>query len=67
MKSEMKAMLELLKKLDQGRQSGEEEGWLTAEDIRTHFQERRMEDDQSTFVGGRRDYLRALFGEPEEK
>lgn len=67
MKSKSKAMNELLKKLDQGRRSGEEEGWLTAEEVRTHFQVRRMEDDQSKFAGGRRDYLRALFGEQEEK
>jgi len=34
------AMLRLMNELAKGRRSGETEGWLTADDIRAHFQER---------------------------
>ena len=35
------AMIQLLSELNAGIRSGEEEGWLSAEDIRAHLRERR--------------------------
>lgn len=32
-----KAMLRLMCELNEGRRSGEEEGWVSEEDVRTHF------------------------------
>lgn len=36
----MKAQLQLMCELAEGRRSGEEEGWASAEDVRRHFAER---------------------------
>ena len=36
----MKAQLRLMCELADGRRSGEEEGWASAEDVRRHFMER---------------------------
>ena len=36
----MKAQLRLMCELADGRRSGEEEGWVSAEDVRRHFMER---------------------------
>ena len=36
-----KAMLRLMCELSQGRRSGEEEGYVSAEDVRTYFQGKR--------------------------
>lgn len=33
-----KAMLHLMCELNEGRRFGEEEGWVSADDVRTHFQ-----------------------------
>ncbi len=35
------AMIQLLSELNAGIRSGEEEGWLSTEDIRAHLRERR--------------------------
>ena len=34
-------MIQLMSELNAGIRSGEDEGWLTAEDIRAHLRERR--------------------------
>lgn len=39
----IKATLELMSELAKGRKSGEEEGWLTSDDVRLHFQKRGNE------------------------
>lgn len=39
----IKATLELMSELAKGRKSGEEEGWLTSDDVRLHFQKRGKE------------------------
>lgn len=36
----MAAQLKLMCELNAGRKSGEEEGWISAEDVRIHFRER---------------------------
>lgn len=36
----MEAQLKLMCELNAGRKSGEEEGWISAEDVRNHFRER---------------------------
>ena len=33
----MRAQLQLMCELSEGRRSGEEEGWISAEDVRNHF------------------------------
>ncbi|MGN0994406.1 MAG: type II toxin-antitoxin system prevent-host-death family antitoxin [Butyricicoccus sp.] len=38
------ATIRLMNELAKGRRSGEEEGWLTAEDVRTHFRARANEE-----------------------
>ncbi|MBQ8148276.1 MAG: type II toxin-antitoxin system Phd/YefM family antitoxin [Lachnospiraceae bacterium] len=35
-----KAALRLMCELENGRKAGEEEGWLTSEEIKAHFEER---------------------------
>lgn len=37
-----KAMIRLLSELNTGIRSGEEEGWLSVEDVRAHFRQRRQ-------------------------
>lgn len=37
----MAAQLKLMCELNAGRKSGEEEGWLSADDVRSHFREKR--------------------------
>lgn len=37
------ATIRLLNELAQGRKSGEQEGWLTSEDMRAHFRARADE------------------------
>ena len=37
------ATLQLRNELDKGRRSGETEGWLTPEEVRTHFRARSQE------------------------
>lgn len=39
----IKATLELMSELAKGRNSGEENGWLTSDDVRLHFQKRSNE------------------------
>lgn len=39
----IKATLELMSELAKGRNSGEEKGWLTSDDVRLHFQKRSNE------------------------
>lgn len=39
----MKAQLELMCELTAGRRSGETQGWISAEDVRSHFRERANE------------------------
>lgn len=36
----MEAQLRLMCELAEGRRSGEEEGWITSEDVRNHFRAR---------------------------
>lgn len=36
----MEAQLKLMCELNAGRKSGEEEGWISVEDVRNHFRER---------------------------
>lgn len=36
----MQAQVKLINELNKGRRSGEEEGWLTAEQVRQHFKEK---------------------------
>lgn len=36
----MEVQLKLMCELNAGRKSGEEEGWVSAEDVRSHFRER---------------------------
>ena len=36
----MQAQVKLINELNKGRRSGEEEGWLTAEQVRRHFREK---------------------------
>lgn len=36
----MQAQVKLINELNKGRRSGEEEGWLTAEQVRQHFREK---------------------------
>lgn len=36
----MEAQLKLMCELNVGRKSGEEEGWISVEDVRNHFRER---------------------------
>ena len=38
------ATIRLMNELAKGRKSGEEEGWLTAEDVRAHFRARTNEE-----------------------
>ena len=38
------ATIRLMNELAKGRRSGEEEGWLTAEDVRAHFRARANEE-----------------------
>ncbi len=38
------ALLRLMSELEKGRRSGEEEGWLTPEDVRAHFRARANEE-----------------------
>lgn len=38
------ATIRLMNELSKGRRSGEQEGWLTAEDMRAHFRERANEE-----------------------
>ena len=38
------ATIRLMNELAKGRKSGEEEGWLTAEDVRAHFRARVNEE-----------------------
>ncbi len=35
-----KAALKLMQELEQGRKSGEEQGWISSEDIKKHFAEK---------------------------
>lgn len=37
---QMKAQLQLMCQLSEGRRSGEEEGWISSEDVRAHFRAR---------------------------
>ena len=37
-----RAMIRLLSEINAGLRSGEEEGWLSEEDVRAHFQRRRQ-------------------------
>ena len=37
---QMKAQLRLMCELAEGRRSGEEEGWISSEDVRNHFRDR---------------------------
>ncbi len=39
----MKAQLRLMCELDEGRRSGEEKAWISAEDVRKHFEDRANE------------------------
>ena len=36
----MQAQLRLMCELSEGRKSGEEEGWISSEDVRSHFRDR---------------------------
>ena len=36
----MQTQLRLMCELTEGRKSGEEEGWISAEDVRNHFKDR---------------------------
>ena len=36
----MRAQLRLMCELSEGRRSGEEEGWISSEDVRSHFRDR---------------------------
>lgn len=36
----LQAQVKLVNELNKGRRSGEEEGWLTAEQVREHFREK---------------------------
>ena len=38
-----RATLKLMSELEKGRRSGEESGWLSAEDVRSHFAKRIKE------------------------
>ncbi len=38
------AILRLMSELEKGRRSGEEEGWLTPEDVKAHFRARANEE-----------------------
>lgn len=38
------AMDRLLRELEEGRRSGEEEGWLTIEEVEAHFREREQHE-----------------------
>jgi len=38
------ATIRLMNELAKGRKSGEQEGWLTAEDMRAHFRVRANEE-----------------------
>lgn len=38
----LQAQLLLLQALEEGRKSGEEEGWISAEDVRKHFAARAV-------------------------
>ena len=40
----MQATLQLMNELNKGRQSGEREGWLTPDEMRTHFRGRTNEE-----------------------
>lgn len=42
----MEAMLRLTSELAKGRRSGETEGWLNPEDVRAHFREKRMQNEE---------------------
>ena len=39
------AVASLMAELEKGWKSGEEEGWLSAEDVRAHFAARRHNED----------------------
>ncbi len=41
-----KAMVKLMTELNKGIQSGEEEGWLSDEDLDKHFSERRKQKEK---------------------
>lgn len=36
----LRAQVALINELNRGRRSGEEEGWLTAEEVRAHFRDK---------------------------
>ncbi len=38
------ALLRLMSELEKGRRSGEEEGWLTPDDVKAHFRARANEE-----------------------
>ena len=48
-----KAMERLLTELNKGFKSGEEDGWLSEDDVREHF------------LHGASDYMKTLFGKSE--
>ncbi|MEE8807755.1 MAG: hypothetical protein SOI44_04960 [Lactimicrobium sp.] len=37
-----KAMLRLMSELNEGRRSGEEEGYISSDDVRAHFRDKRL-------------------------
>ena len=39
----LQAVSTLMAELEKGRRSGEEDGWISAEDVRTHFEARAHE------------------------
>ena len=39
------AVAKLMSELEKGWKSGEKEGWISAEDVRTHFTARRINED----------------------
>lgn len=43
----MQAQLRLMCELSEGRRSGEEEGWISSEDVRSHFSARANAREQS--------------------
>ena len=43
----MQAQLRLMCELSEGRRSGEEEGWISSEDVRSHFRARANAREQS--------------------
>ena len=45
-----KEELQLMCELAEGRRSGEEEGWIAAEDVRRHFTERADASESCAFT-----------------